>query len=238
MAAAGDGQRVRGDIFGDCGTGGDIGTVADLHGSHQGRIAAHEDATANGRGIFVHAVVIAGDGAGADIGFAADARVAQIGEVHGLGALSEHALFDFDKIANAGALEQARGVAQMCERSDLRFSRKITRRDHGVRFDEGAIFHDDIAEDAAGADGTARADARFTEQLHAWFDQRIRAHGHIRIDQYGFRHEHTHADGHQFGAFAPAKGQIHLGQIGARIATEDFVSIRGNESLHGASPCA
>ena len=46
------------------------------------------------------AVVIAGDGAGADIGAGADAGVADIGEVIGLGAGLDHGLLDLDEIAD------------------------------------------------------------------------------------------------------------------------------------------
>ena len=48
------------------------------------------------------AVIVAGDGAGADIGARADARVADIGEVVDLGAFGDVGLLDLDEIADMG----------------------------------------------------------------------------------------------------------------------------------------
>ena len=110
--------RASAGIFSVIGARADVSAISDFHRSHKRGIASDENATANG-GVFVHAIVIAGDGACADVGFAADARVAEIGKVHGLGALTEHAFFHFDEIADARAFEQAHVVAQMREWSHL-----------------------------------------------------------------------------------------------------------------------
>ena len=58
--------------------GADIGAVADLDRRHQRRVRADEGAVADIGAVLGDAVVIAGDGAGADIGARADPRVADI----------------------------------------------------------------------------------------------------------------------------------------------------------------
>ena len=70
LAAASQRQGIGGNIFGDDRTGADVGAIADANRRDQGAIAADEDAAADRGRVLVHAVVIAGDGAGADVGAA------------------------------------------------------------------------------------------------------------------------------------------------------------------------
>src|SRR5262249_15953638 len=72
------------------------------------------------RAVLVEAVVIAGDRAGADIGFGTYLRIAEIGEVIGLGAGTEPGGFDLDKIADVDVALQHRAGAQPCVRADNR----------------------------------------------------------------------------------------------------------------------
>ena len=60
-------QRVGRHVLRDHRAGADVGAIADAHGRDQCSVAADEDASADGGGILVQAVVIAGDGAGADV---------------------------------------------------------------------------------------------------------------------------------------------------------------------------
>ena len=71
----------------------DIGAVADRHRRDQRRIRADEDAGADLGAVLGEAVIVAGDGAGADIGFGADAGIADIGEMVGLGAGARSSAF-------------------------------------------------------------------------------------------------------------------------------------------------
>src|SRR4051794_39106490 len=66
------------DILGDHRSGPDHRSVADRHRSHQSGVRANERPGADHRAIFAEPVVIAGDGAGADVGRRADFGVADI----------------------------------------------------------------------------------------------------------------------------------------------------------------
>src|SRR5579862_1904916 len=106
LPSARHGQRVGGNVFCDDRPRGDIGPVAHAHRSDQRGVAADKDAAADGRGMFARAVVVAGNGAGTDVGFTPDARVAQIAQVHSLHALAENAVLRFDEVTHVRALQQ------------------------------------------------------------------------------------------------------------------------------------
>jgi len=74
---------------------------------------------------FVRAVVVAGDGAGADVDLLADGGIAEIGEVVGLGAAPEFRLLHLDEIADVHVLVEPRLGPQPRERAHDR-----TRADH------------------------------------------------------------------------------------------------------------
>ena len=76
--AARDRQRLRRDVLGDRRSGGDVGVLADAHRRDQLAVAADERAVLDDRLMLVHAVVVAGDRAGADVDLLADRRVAEI----------------------------------------------------------------------------------------------------------------------------------------------------------------
>src|SRR5260370_8087945 len=165
LGAARDGQRVRRNVIGNCGAGSDVGAVTDPYRCHKSGIAAYEDAAADDCGILVNSIVVAGDGAGAYVGFAPYARVAEIGKVHGLGALAEDALLDLDEIADACAFEQAHVAAEMREGPDLSLRRDETRVHYRIRLDDHAVADRDVAQYAAAGYRTTGADARSAQHL-------------------------------------------------------------------------
>jgi hypothetical protein len=75
------GHRVVRHVRGDDGAGADIGAVADFHRRHQRGVGAGEGARADRGLVLEEAVVVAGDGAGAEVGVGADMDVADIGEM-------------------------------------------------------------------------------------------------------------------------------------------------------------
>jgi hypothetical protein len=70
--------------------------------------------------MLVNAVVIAGDGAGPDIGALADMRVADIGKMIGLGARLEGGLLHLDEIADMDVGAQFGARPQPCKGPDAR----------------------------------------------------------------------------------------------------------------------
>ena len=94
LMGACDCQGVGGNVFGDAGAGADVGSILNRDGRHQGGIAADENPFADDRTILVDAIVVAGDGAGADVGLLADFAIAEVGEVVGFGALAELGFLD------------------------------------------------------------------------------------------------------------------------------------------------
>src|SRR5690606_6704634 len=112
LLAAGQGELAFGRVAGDHRTGADGGARADRHRREQRAVGADEGAVADGGGGLVHAVVVAGDGAGADVDLRADARVAQVGEVVGLAARAERRVLGLDEIADVHAFGEHRARAQ------------------------------------------------------------------------------------------------------------------------------
>ncbi len=68
--------------------------------------------------------------------------------------------------------------------------------------------------------------------MHARLDARVRADGDFRIDQHCLRHLNRHAPIQYGSALATSKHRIHSGQIGARVASKDFVRVGGEDGLH------
>jgi len=88
LAAAAQGEGAFGDVFGDAAACGYVGACADGDGGDQGGVGADEGAVADGGEVLVDAVVVAGDGACADVDAVADDGVAEIVQVVGFGAFA------------------------------------------------------------------------------------------------------------------------------------------------------
>src|SRR6185437_4443426 len=88
LAPARDGELARGRVAGDHRAGADGGLRADRHRRHHRGVGADEGAVPDVGDELVHAVVVAGDGAGAHVDAAADHGVAQVAEVIGLAVLA------------------------------------------------------------------------------------------------------------------------------------------------------
>src|SRR5437588_4825152 len=74
-------HRVIRHVLGDDGARADIGAAADFYRRHQRGVGADEGALADRGLVLEEAVIVAGDGAGAEIGVGADMGVADIGEM-------------------------------------------------------------------------------------------------------------------------------------------------------------
>src|SRR6185295_272379 len=89
------------------------------------------------------AVVIAEDRAGTDIRARADAAVADIGEMIGLGALPDLDRLHLDEIADANSRPKFRARPQPRERTDRRALADMRALQMAERVDHGVVFDND-----------------------------------------------------------------------------------------------
>ena len=97
LAASGDSETVRRHVIRDDGAGAHERSVADGDRGHKEGVRADERALADHGPVLAVSVVVARDGAGADVDLRPDARVAEIGKVADLGARTEIDVLDLDE---------------------------------------------------------------------------------------------------------------------------------------------
>ena len=123
--------------------------------------------------MLVHAVIIAGNRACADIGVRADGCIADIGQVVRLAAVPDGAVFHFHEIADVHVVRQFGVRAQARIRADVRMAangavfQMRKRMDNRARADNGIFNH------AVRADGNAVA------QHHAAFQNAVRVNYYV-----------------------------------------------------------
>src|SRR6185437_15122282 len=91
---------------------------ADAHRRHQRGVGADEHPLADLGAEFLEPVIVAGDGARADVAAGADRAVAEICQVVGLDAGAEPRVLHLDEIAEMDAIAQFRAGAQAGEGTD------------------------------------------------------------------------------------------------------------------------
>src|SRR5271166_6521149 len=102
-----------------------IGSFAHPHRSDQRAVAADKDAVSDHGFMFVYAVIVAGDGSGADVHACADFCVAQVGKMIRLRSFAQLDLLSLDEVAHVRALAdlaagpQVRIGADRCTSRDL-----------------------------------------------------------------------------------------------------------------------
>jgi len=92
--------------------------MADPHRGHQHVAASDEDAVFDDGGIFLYAVVIAGDCSGTDVGVRAQGGVAEIRQVKCLGAPAQARFLHFHEVANARRLLDHRAISEVRKGAD------------------------------------------------------------------------------------------------------------------------
>jgi hypothetical protein len=118
LAPARKAQFARGCVGGDGGPGADGRAFADPHRRDQCGVGTDERAIADFGDELVDTVVVAGDGAGADVDVAANLGVAEIGEMVGLAAFAQLGLLGFDEVAHVCAGREFGAGPQARERAD------------------------------------------------------------------------------------------------------------------------
>ena len=109
---------IRRNVLGNRRTRGGIGALADAHRRHQHVSAADEHFILDRRRVLLFAVVVAGDGAGADVGARAHRRVAQIGQVLRLGTWPRVDFLTSTKLPTRAVGRDHRAHTQMRKRAD------------------------------------------------------------------------------------------------------------------------
>src|SRR5262245_53282591 len=99
-----DCERAGRHVAGHGRAGADVGVVGDADGRDQLRVAADLHARADARAVLLEAVVVAGDGSGADVAVRADLTVAEVGQVVRLGPGADRRLLGLDEVADVHAL--------------------------------------------------------------------------------------------------------------------------------------
>ena len=185
LFGAADGEGVGGDVFGDAGTRADVGSIADGDGRDERGVAADERGLANARDVLVDAVVVAGDGSGADVGAFADFAVTEVGEMVGFGSLTEARLFHFDEVADVSVFADLVSGAQVGERPEARAIRDGGILEDAALKDLHAIAEGAVFDDGKGADAAAGAHPSAAQQLREWLNDRARSDFNIGIDDTG-----------------------------------------------------
>ena len=213
-------QRTASHILGDDAAGADIGAVADLDRGDQRRIRADERARADVRVVLVEAVVVAKDRARADVGAGADAAIAEIGQMIGLGALLDRDLLDLDEIADMHVLGEIGARPQPRKRADARAFADAGALDMAVGLDLGAIL-----------DGDAWAEEDVRLDHHVAADDRVEGH----IDRVGI--DQRRAVRHQARAGPALVDGFGLRQLSTRVDAEHLVfRTRHDGGLQSARP--
>ncbi len=99
-------QAIRLDVAGDHRTRADDRAVADRDRRHQSGVRTDEGARADDRAILPEPVVIAGDGAGADVGLRPDRGVADVGQMIDLRPIADLGFLELDEIADLALLAE------------------------------------------------------------------------------------------------------------------------------------
>src|SRR5690349_3176960 len=113
-----DGKSVGGHVLGDRRSRADVRPVADGDRRDQACVGADERIVADFRLVFLEAIVVARDRAGAHVHAVADRRVTEICEVVGLRAAPHARLFQLDEIPDVRLRADVRLGPQVTERAE------------------------------------------------------------------------------------------------------------------------
>ena len=227
LAAAAEGEGICGYVFGDAASSGNVGSGTDGERSYEGGVGAYEDAIADGGEVLVDAVVVAGDGSGADVDSVADDGVTEVVQVVRLGALAEGQLLGLDEVSDVRVLADSALGAEV-----------------GVGAEDGSVGDGGSVEDAAVADGDVVAELRVlndgvgadsalgadlcgAEELDVGLDDSVGADGDLGVDNGGLRAEDGDAGGHEVAGGRETHGCVEVHHLGDGVGTEDLVDAVG-----------
>ena len=185
-------------------------------------------AVADHGAVLVHAIVVGGDGAAADVGVVAEPGVAHIAQVRHFGAVADVRLLHLDECAGLGVLAELVARTQVGPRSDVR-ARPDMRFLHTGTFDYRTLVHGRVDKGGVRADDGVLADHRMALQEGAGQDGGVAADLDVVLDPGGLRIENGHAIAHPAFADAAVVGLGQGGQLHAVVHALDGERVRGGE---------
>ena len=131
------------------------------------------------------AVVVAGDGAGADVDAGADDGVAEVVQVVGLGAFAEGDLLGFDEVADVGSFADAALGAQVGVGAEDGVVGDLGGVEDAAVADGDVVAERGVLDDGVGADAAVGADVRGAEELDVGLDDGVGADVDLGVDDAG-----------------------------------------------------
>ena len=113
--------------------------------------------------MLVHAVVVAGDGSGANVDACANLSVSQVSEVVGFGALAELDFFRLHKIANVRAFPNFASRAEMAVRAEQSAIRDVGIVQNATRPHQYSVAQSGIVDHAVRAYSTVSSNSRLAK---------------------------------------------------------------------------
>ena len=175
--------------------------------------------------MLVHAVVIAGDGAGADVGLAADFGIADIAQVVRLRTRAEMRILDLDEIAHARAGAELGAAAYPRERPDDAGSVGDETVDVAMGVDHGSGGKARVGNAREGAD----------RDFIAEFDVALEDDVDVDFDIAPDMDAAAHVEAHRIGKADPLRGEfggahalveaLQSRQLPGIVGAEDFLRV-------------
>src|SRR5215467_475194 len=202
--------------------GGDIGVFADPHRGTELRVCPDECAVFHDSRVFLDAIVIACDDAGADVDVLADRRIAQISKVLGFRTRPQRRFLDLNEVADLHLGAKSGPHAEVRIRTDRNiftndtiddhasFKHGTTRRNFRVRYTAERMDGDVFTDDSAAIDLDRRV------------NDAIRTDLNFRIDESAGGIYNRHALGHQRFAFPPSHNAVDGSEFLASIDPKDL----------------
>src|SRR5690606_9756576 len=213
LAAAGHGGLAGRRVVGDHRAGADGGVRADLDRRHQRAVGTDEGAVADAGARVVRVGGVAGDGAGADVGLAPDAGVAEVGQVVGLAALGHDRVLGLDEVADAHVLGEHGVRAQPRVRADRRGALAARALHVVVRghYRAGGPVH--VTQAAARADADVVAELDLALQHHVHVQRDVASDADAAADVHARRVRHPRASQAEFAHRAALECALKLRQL-------------------------
>jgi outer membrane protein OmpA-like peptidoglycan-associated protein len=226
LARAPECQGIGGHVAGDGRAGSNICTAPEDEGRHEGGVRADEGAGPDGGRVFYRAtVVVAGDRARPDVRPGPHLRVAQVGEMVGLGALAEARLLELNEIADMGVLLDDGSWAQAREGSDARPRGDAGAVDVAERGDLHPCRDHRIAYDRRAFDACAAADAHLAAELHTNAELHVGGEAHVDADIARRGIAEGDAAALMVGDEATAQEGLRAGELGAGVDATHLVDL-------------